>query len=378
MILCANPRAQYLAHRVEIDSVIESVLEEGRYIEGKFCALFEQEFASFIGATHALGVGSGTEAVHLALKACGIGLGDEVITVSHTAVATVSAIEQAGATPVLVDIEPETFTIDPQAFEKSITPKTKAVVVVHLYGQSANLHAILEISKKHKLRVIEDCAQAHGAKLGGKRLGSFGDMACFSFYPTKNLGALGDGGMVVTNDAELNKQARLLHEYGWKERYISDVRGWNTRLDELQAAVLRVKLRYLDQDNASRARLADRYRKGLAGSGVELPTVRPDATHVHHLFVIRTSRRDELQAHLKENGVHSLIHYPMPIHLQPAYLNRVQHGASMAKTEQAAKEILSLPLYPELAESDVDAVIGSIQNFFSAAPKKLASAGKTR
>ena len=363
MILCANPKAQYSAHKTEIDNAIQQVLERGWYILGDEVRNFEAEFASYIGVNHSIGLGSGTEALHVALAACQIGPGDEVITVSHTAVATVAAIELAGATPVFVDIEPDFFTIDPRQFQAAITPRTRAVIPVHLYGQPANLDLIMEIARKHNLRVIEDCAQAHGATYRGKRVGSYGDISCFSFYPTKNLGALGDGGLVCTDDAELAERARLLREYGWAERYVSHVAGWNSRLDEIQAAILRVKLRYLDQDNQKRAHLADQYGEALCDSELILPKVRENATHVFHLYVVRSSRRDQLQAFLKDRGISTLVHYPAPVHLQPAYHERIARGNGLSQTEQAARDILSLPMYPELSDAEVQQVIESIRDF---------------
>ncbi|MFS8086244.1 MAG: DegT/DnrJ/EryC1/StrS family aminotransferase [Acidobacteriota bacterium] len=363
MILCANPRAQYLAYKPEIDQAIQRVLDRGRYVLGEEVSNFESEFACYVGVKHAVGVGSGTEALHVALTACRIGPGDEVITVSHTAVATVAAVELTGATPVLVDIEPDFFTIDPDRLRAAVTSRTRAIIPVHLYGQPANLEPILEIAREHNLRVIEDCAQAHGATYQGQRVGSYGDIACFSFYPTKNLGALGDGGMVVTGDAELAEHARLLREYGWAERYVSHIAGWNSRLDEIQAAVLRVKLRYLDQDNQQRARIADRYAEGLSDCSLVLPAIRDHATHVFHLYVVRSSKREQLQAYLNERGVGTLVHYPVPIHLQVAYETRMAYGASLRQTEEAAREVLSLPIYPELSDSDLQQVIESIQDF---------------
>ena len=367
MILCANPRAQYLAHKAEIDLAIGDVLERGRYILGGAVVAFEREFASFVGATHGVGVGSGTEALHVALRASGLNAGDEVVTVAHTAVATVAAIELAGCVPVLVDIDPEFYTLDPGLFERAITPRTKAVVVVHVYGQAADLAPILEIARTHGLRVIEDCAQAHGASYRGRRVGTWGDVACFSFYPTKNLGAIGDGGMVVTGDATVARRARLLREYGWgSERYVSDVAGWNSRLDEIQAAILRVKLRYLDEDNRARAGLAALYDSMLDGCSLRLPRRRPDAQHVYHLYVVRSSQRDELQAHLRSAGVSALVHYPVPVHLQPAYRGRLRGGDALPVTERASREVLSLPIYPELPENDVRMVVDGIRSFESA------------
>lgn len=363
MILCSNPKAQYQAHKIEIDAAISRVLERGWYILGEEVKTFEKEFTAYIGVANGIGVGSGTEALHLALAACGIGRGDEVITVSHTAVATVAAIELSGATPVLVDIEHDFYAIDPTKVKNAIGPRTKAIVPVHLYGQSADLDPILELSREYGLRVIEDCAQAHGAIYKGKRVGSYGDLACFSFYPTKNLGALGDGGMVVTNKAELAERVRLLREYGWAERHVSYIQGCNSRLDELQAAILRVKLRYLDQDNAARVRIAAIYRDGLGNTLVKLPSVRSESDHVYHLYVVRTSRRDELQQHLKSKDIAALVHYPVPIHLQPAYKGRLDVGRGLPETERAAREVLSLPIYPELNETELQAVTEVISSF---------------
>lgn len=363
MILCSNPKAQYLAHQAEIDAALLQTLGKGWYILGKEVDAFESEFAAYVGVTHGIGVGSGTEAVHLALAACGIGPGDEVITVSHTAVATVAAIELTGATPVLVDIEPEYYTLNPDKLNQAITPRTKAILPVHLYGFPANLEPILSIARAYGLKVIEDCAQAHGAQYQGRRVGSWGDIACFSFYPTKNLGALGDGGMVVTNDLALARQARLLREYGWAERYISHLRGWNSRLDELQAAVLRVKLRYLDADNVQRAKLADQYSAALSETRLVLPTSRLNSTPVYHLYVVRSSSRDDLQAYLKAKGIGALTHYPMPVHLQPAYLGRLPGHEALPESERAAREVLSLPMYPELTEADLHSVIQAIQEW---------------
>ncbi|MGD1151764.1 MAG: DegT/DnrJ/EryC1/StrS family aminotransferase [Syntrophales bacterium] len=363
MILCSNPKAQYEAHKAAIDGAISRVLDKGRYILGEEVAAFEQEFASYIGVSHGIGVGSGTEALHLGLKACGVGPGDEVITVSHTAVATVSAIDLAGATPVLVDIEPAYYTMDPAALERAITAKTRAVIVVHLYGQAADMDSVLTVARSKGLKVVEDCAQAHGAMCRGRRVGSMGDVACFSFYPTKNLGAIGDGGMVVTNDDDLAKRCRLLREYGWAERYVSHIPGWNSRLDELQAAVLRVKLRNLDSDNDERRKLADKYSAGLDDSAFVLPGERSGCRHVYHLYVIRHNLRDALQAYLAKLGIGALVHYPVPVHLQPAYRRTMRLAGTLHETERAASEVLSLPMYPELKSVEITEVIEAIRSF---------------
>lgn len=364
MILCANPLLQYHSHKDEINRAISRVLTGGRYILGREVEAFEKEFTEYIGVSHGIGVGSGTEAIHVALTACGITPGDQVITVSHTAVATIAAIQLAGGVPVFVDIEPDYYTLDPARLEAAITPKTKAIIPVHLYGQSVDLEPIIKIAQKYNLRVIEDCAQAHGATYKNKRVGSYGDMACFSFYPTKNLGAMGDAGMVVTNYSELAQKARLLHEYGWEERYVSHVAGWNSRLDELQASILRVKLRYLDADNSKRIKWAETYNEKLSTiDGVSVPQKRENATHVYHLYVIRLKNRDALQNHLKNHRIGTLVHYPVPIHLQPAYKYLSRDGKELPNTERIAAEVLSLPMYPELGESELETVVHAIRTY---------------
>jgi dTDP-4-amino-4,6-dideoxygalactose transaminase len=363
MILCANPGAGCQARRGEIDAAIRRVLDKGWFILGQEVAAFEKEFAAWVGVAHGVGVGSGTEALHLALAAAGVGAGDEVITVSHTAVATVAAVELLGAKPVLVDIEPDYYTLDPAKLAATISSRTKAIIPVHLYGQPVDLDPILEIADKHGLKIIEDCAQSHGAMYRGRRTGTFGHMACFSFYPTKNLGALGDGGAVVTNDDSLAAKVRALREYGWTERYVSHLAGWNSRLDEMQAAILRAKLPHLDEDNLARQRLAGACDAALRDLPLTLPPRRPDCSHVFHLYVVRSARRDALQAYLKERGIGALIHYPVPVHLQPAYRGRVAAPGTLPETEKAAGEILSLPMYPELTEADQAAVVQAIREF---------------
>ncbi|GIW09514.1 MAG: glutamine--scyllo-inositol aminotransferase [Dehalococcoidia bacterium] len=363
MIPYANPKAQYLTHRLAIDAALARVLASGQYILGEEVRQFEQEFAQFLGVAHAISCGSGTEALHLALVAAGIGPGDEVITVSHTAVATVAAIELAGATPVLVDIDPATYTLDPARVQAALTPRTKAILPVHLYGQPADLTALGELARRYGLRLIEDCAQATGAQWQGKRVGTFGDAGCFSFYPTKNLGALGDGGMVVTNDHQLAAEARRRREYGWFDRYISSCPGWNSRLDELQAAVLRVKLPFLDAENRRRQAIADRYDSALAELEVGIPARQPAASHVFHLYVIRHPQREQLLAHCHAHGVAPGVHYPLPVHLQPAYRGRIATAGPLTESERAAREVLSLPIYPELQPEEVEMVIATLRAF---------------
>ncbi len=363
MIPGANPRAQYLSQKFEIDEAIARVLNKGWYILGEEVRLFEEEFSSYIGVLHGIGVGSGTEAIHLALRACGLGPGDEVITVSHTAVATVAAIELAGATPVLVDVDPGFYVLDPQRLENAITARTRAIIPVHLYGQPVDLDPVMDIAQRRGLRVIEDCAQAHGAGYRGRKVGAYGDLACFSFYPTKNLGALGDGGMVVTNHTELAERARLLRQYGWEERYISRVGGWNTRLDEIQAAVLRVKLPSLEEQNERRIRLADFYNRELQGTDLVLPKAREETTHVYHLYVVRSGQRDLLVNFLRDRGIGAAVHYPVPVHGQPAYAGRLCGCDDLPETESLAREVLSLPMYPELTESEAQQVVEAVYAF---------------
>ena len=362
-----DPKAGYLAHQSEIDAAILRVLNSGWYILGREVESFEQEFAAYIGIRHAIGVANGTDALELSLRACGVGPGDLVFTVSHTAVATVAAIELAGATPVLVDIDPVTYTMDPNCLESALAHppagKPKAIMSVHLYGHPADMLSILALAKRHSLYVIEDCAQSHGAALDGRMTGTWGDMAAFSFYPTKNLGAIGDGGMVVTDNQALAERVRLLQQYGWRERYISDIPGRNSRLDELQAAVLRVKLRGLDKENLQRQMLAQTYNELLADIGLTLPTVRPGASHVYHQYVACLPQRDALITYLRQAGIGTLIHYPVPVHLQPAYQCRLPVVAPLPWTEQIAKQVLSLPMFPQLSDDHIRRVGDCIVRF---------------
>lgn len=371
----SDPKANYLAHKMEIDAAIVRVLDSGRYILGHEITAFEEEFAAYIGVRRAIGVASGTDALHLALRACAIGPGEAVITVSHTAVATVAAIELAGARPVLVEIDPATFTMDPNCLEdaikehgngnrQAVSGRLKAIIPVHLYGHPADMLDIMELARRYGLYVIEDCAQSHGAALQGRKTGSWGHIAAFSFYPTKNMGAIGDGGMVVTNAPDLAERVRLLREYGWRERYISSLPGINSRLDELQAAILRVKLRYLDGENARRRKIAQSYTHLLADTILGLPTCRAGVEHIYHQYVVRTPRRYALQAYLREQGIGTLIHYPQPIHLQPAYRHRLKNVGTMPHTEQAANEVLSLPIYPELSDAQIEFVADAIRYYY--------------
>jgi dTDP-4-amino-4,6-dideoxygalactose transaminase len=362
MIYTANPSAQFLAHQSEIEEAVLNVMRGNSYILGEEVSALENEFAAYIGTTEAIGVANGTDALELSLRALNISPGDEVITVSHTAVATVASIESAGAVPVLVDIEANFFTMDASKLAGVFSNKTKAVIVVHLYGQSADMNAIQVFCKKNKLALIEDVSQAHGATWNGKRLGSIGDIACFSCYPTKNLGALGDAGLVTTNNSELAERVRALREYGWvKGRYISEFPGRNSRLDELQAAVLRVKLKYLDDSNHKRTELARKYNEAFKDqSCIQTPKVRVGADHVFHLYVVNINNRNIIIERLQQKGIYVGIHYPLPIHLQPGYIGRVKTSL-MKNTETISKQILSLPMFPEFKVSDQTSVIEAIK-----------------
>ncbi len=358
-------KAQYQSIQPEVDEAIARVLRRGSFILGQEVTEFEREFANFCDLSFAVGVGSGTEALHLALRACDIGEGDEVIAPSHTAVATIAAIELAGAYPTLVDIDPHTFTLDPKQIQAAITPRTRAILPVHLYGGAADMEPILEIARQNNLLVMEDCAQAHGTLYRGQKVGTWGNIAAFSFYPTKNLGAYGDAGAVVTNDAALAERVRLLRQYGWQTRYISSVKGMNSRLDDLQAAVLRVKLKHLKNWNAHRRELAQHYKKLLADSPLILPAAPENVEHVFHQFVVRHPQRDRLKTHLEERGIQILIHYPLPVHLQPAYADLGLQRGDLPVTEQVARQVLSLPLYPEMSETAVEYVSEAILAFFA-------------
>ena len=365
----ADPRAGYLEHRAAINAAIARVLDSGQYILGREAETFESRFAALIGVAHGIGCGSGTDALELAVRACGIGAGDLVFTVSHTAVATVAAIERAGALPVLIDIEKDGFNMDPEELERALKApppgRPSAVMPVHLYGEPAALDGIKGLARQHGLRLIEDCAQSHGATYRGQVTGSIGDFGCFSFYPTKNLGALGDAGALVTNDRELAVAAREIREYGWRDRYVSAVPGINSRLDPVQAAILNIKLDVLAEDNARRQAIAARYDAGFAGLPLKLPPRRNAATHVYHQYVVRTANRDGLREHLRQAGIGSGIHYPLPVHLHPAYRGRVANGPSgLCNSQKVTREILSLPIYPQLADAAVDRVIAEVRRFF--------------
>ena len=357
-------KRQYQPLRGEIMPRIEQVLNGMNLFLGENVYRLEEEFASYCGTRHAVGVGSGTDALHLALRAVGVGPGDEVITVSHTFFATAEAIVLAGGRPVFVDIDPETYTMDPSLIEGAITPRTKAIVPVHLYGHPVDMDPVISISRKYGLSVVEDACQAHGAEYKGVKAGSLGDAAAFSFYYSKNLGAYGEGGMVVTKDREIATRVQMLRNHGAKERYQHDLVGMNARLDEIQAAVLRVKLPYLDGWNAARRTWADEYSRRLSDlEEVVTPVVQPYAEHVFHLYVIRTPDRDRLQKWLKSHGVSTGIHYPVPVHLQEACSGFGYSPGSLPETEAAAREILSLPMFPELTIDEVEYVCQTIRGY---------------
>lgn len=363
MIPFVDLKAQYHSIKPEIDAAIGRVLESSEFVLGSEVAAFEREFAAYCGAGQAIGVSTGTSALHLALLAAGVGPGDEVITTAFTFVATVATILYTGARPVLVDIEPATFTMDATQLEAAITPRTKAIVPVHLYGQPAAMDPILEIARRHGLIVIEDAAQAHGAAYRGRRAGSIGDLACFSFFPGKNLGAYGEGGAVTTNNPEYGRTIRMLRNWGAARKYEHVLKGYNYRLQGIQGAILRVKLRYLEGWTEARRAHAARYDALLAGSGVETPAARPDSRHVYHIYAIRTPRRGDLQVALKAQGIETGIHYPTPVHLLPAHSDLGYSAGDFPCAEAAAAEVLSLPMFAELTEEQIGAVAGAVREF---------------
>ena len=360
----ADPGASYRAAAGEIQEAIRRVLESGHYILGPEVEAFEREFSAYLGVTHAVTVANGTDAVELALRAAGVKPGDRVLTVANTATATVAAIELSGARAEFVDVDPRTMTMDPEALAQRMAarrePAPTAVVPVHLYGHPADLPRIGEIVRRHGLAMIEDCAQAHGATIHGRRVGTWGAAGAFSFYPTKNLGAIGDGGAVTTGDAMVADRIRLLRQYGWRERYVAEVPGQNSRLDELQAAILRVKLTRLEADNQRRRELAARYLQSLAGAGLTLPETAAGCEPVWHQFVVRTPARESLKTHLAAVGVQTSVLYPVPLHRQPAYRDDRAH---LPVTEQASRELLCLPMHPGLTAEDIDTICRQIMSW---------------
>lgn len=369
MIPQSNPKAGFEIQRVAIESAMARVLTSGWYILGEEVVRFESAFAQAVGTPWSVGVGSGTDAIEIALRALGVGAGDSVLTVSHTAVATAAAIRRTGALPVFVDIEADTYTMAPSSLEAALathaSKTAKAIIVVHLYGQMADMPALNAIAARHGLPVIEDCAQAHGASLSGRTAGTWGRMGCFSFYPTKNLGCFGDGGAIVGDDIRLQEQTRLIREYGWRERYVSEIYGINSRLDPLQAAVLATKLPQLSAQNEMRRHWASHYDGLLASTRIGIPTRRKNAVHVFHQYVIQCERRDELQGWLRSHGVATLVHYPRAVHQQPAYCDRSGCPVPLTVTEAITGRILSLPMFPELTEEQVTTVSRQILGWMS-------------
>jgi dTDP-4-amino-4,6-dideoxygalactose transaminase len=355
---------QYQTYKKELDEAIHSVLNKSNYILGEEVHQFEKEFAAYCQTKHCIAVASGTDALFLALKALDIGPGDEVITVANTFIASVITISMSGATPVLVDMDPQTYNIDVTTIEKKITKKTKAIMPVHLYGQPADMDALKKIAKKHKLYIIEDACQAHGARYKGKRVGGIADIAAFSFYPGKNLGAYGDGGALTTNDNKLAEKLYLLRNYGQKVKYHHLIKGYNSRLDTIQAAVLRTKLKHLDTWNKKRREHAEQYDSLLSELGMVTPHVLPQTEHVYHLYVIQVQKRDKLIEYLGKHGISALIHYPVPVHLQKAYKELGYKEGDFPITEAFTKNIVSLPMFAELEKKEIEYICEKIKDFY--------------
>ena len=361
MIPLVDLKAQYRSLKPEIDAAIGRVLDTAQFVLGPEVEAFEREFAPYCGAAEAVAVNSGTSALHVALLAAGAGPGDEVVTVPFTFVATVAAIEYAGARPVLVDIDPDYYTMDPSALERAITPRTKAIMPVHLFGQPADMDPILDIARRRRVAVIEDAAQAHGAEYKGRRAGSMGDIGCFSFYPGKNLGAYGEGGAAVTSNPEYAATMRLLRSWGEKTRYEHSIKGFNYRMEGIQGAILGVKLRYLDRWTEARRTRAAAYETRLDGTGARTPKARADVRHVYHVYAVRLTQRDAWRTRLQAMGIQTGVHYPIPVHLQPAFRNLGYKAGDFPVAEAVAREVLSLPMYPEMTDKQVEEVCGVLR-----------------
>ncbi len=356
-------KAQYLTIKSEVDAAMQRVVNNTSFILGKEVADFEKNFAAFCHVEHCVGVDSGTAALHLALLVLGIKPGDEVITTTHTFIATSEVISLVGANPVFVDIDPRTYNLNPDLVERAITPRTRAIIPVHLYGQPAEMDPVLEIARRHNLRVIEDAAQAHGAEYRGRRAGTMGDIACFSFYPGKNLGAYGDAGALVTNDPALADHARMLRDHGRRDKYAHQIVGFGYRIDALQAAILNVKLPHLDAWNARRREIADQYTELLTNADVVTPYVLPHVKPIYHIYCIRAKNRDGLLKHLHDCGIDAGIHYPIPLHMQPVYADLGYKVGDFPHAEKAASEILSLPIYAELTDAQVEQIADTVKEF---------------
>ncbi len=368
MIPFLDLKAQYHSIKPEIDAAITRILETSQFVLGEAVASFEKDFARYCGSDQAIALNSGTSALHLSLLAAGIGAGDEVITTAFTFVATVAAIIYAGARPVLIDIDPKTFNIDPAKIEKAITARTKAIIPVHLYGQPAEMDPIMEIAKRRNLIVIEDACQAHGAEYKGRRVGSIGALGCFSFYPGKNLGAYGEGGAVTTSNPDYARTIRMLRDWGAEKKYRHELKGYNYRMEGFQGAILGVKLRHLEAWTEARRAHAHRYTQLLNAIGARTPAELPHVRHVYHVYAVRSAERDELQKVLNAAGVQTGIHYPIPVHLQPAYADLGYRAGDFPQAEAAAREVLSLPMFPEMTDAQIQEVIGAIGS------RKLAAA----
>jgi dTDP-4-amino-4,6-dideoxygalactose transaminase len=367
-------KAQYQSIKPEVDAAVLNVLETTQFILGSAVLGFEEAFGPYCKAKHAIGTSTGTSALHMALLAAGVGRGDEVITTPFTFVATVSAVDYTGAKPVFVDITPDTLTIDPAKIEAAITPRTKAILPVHLHGRPADMDPILDIARRKNLVVIEDACQAHGAEYNGKRVGSIGDMGCFSFYPGKNLGAYGEGGAVTTNNADYAKKVRLLRDWGSERKYHHDLKGYNYRLEGVQGAVLGVKMKYIEGWTDARRRHGARYDELLAGSGYGLPSAPASLRHVYHVYAVRHPARDALQAFLHDRGVQTGIHYPIPVHLQKCFAELGHKVGDFPHSERAAAEVLSLPMYPEFSSKQQDEVVAALRDFAAKNPSKASRA----
>ncbi|MFC6668990.1 DegT/DnrJ/EryC1/StrS family aminotransferase [Marinobacterium aestuariivivens] len=370
MIPFLDLKAQYRSIKDEIDQAVLNTLASSQYVLGSEVSTFEEEFAEYCGAAYGIAVNSGTSALHLALLAAEVGPGDEVITVSNTFVATVAAIDYCGAAPVFVDVEPDTLNMNPHLVEEAITERTRAILPVHLHGHPADLDPILEIARRHDLRVIEDACQAHGAEYKDRRVGGIGDLGCFSFYPGKNLGACGEGGMVVTQNEDFARKIRMLRDWGQEKKYHHKLKGYNYRMDGIQGAILRVKLRHLDGWTTARREVARRYNEQLVGLNLTLPIEKPWAKAVYHVYAVRILARDALHNYLNEQGVQTGIHYPIPVHLQTAYASLDFPENSFPISESSSRYLLSLPLYPELSQSKVSDICNYIHNFHQEADEE--------
>jgi len=366
VIPTSDPSASYKSHKSEIDLAIKRVLDSGWYVLGNEVKLFENEFAAFHGENlHATGVANGTDAIALCLRGLGLGPGDEVITPSHTAVATVAGIEQAGCNPVFADIDPNTRCISPDSIKENLGGNTRAIMPVHIYGQPAEMYKILEIANAHKLAVVEDCSQAHGAEIDGQKVGTFADISAYSCYPTKNLGGTGDGGVILCRSKEFSEKIKSLRQYGWNEDRESINAGFNSRLDEMQAAILRVKLSHLSNDNEKRRLIAQRYNQAFQVLPITLPSQKTNELHAMHLYVIECERRNELLEYLRSKNVGASLHYPLAGHQHAAYANRIRGGDDVPMTEIFYRKNLTLPIFPQLSDENVDHIISTVLSWFA-------------